>query len=107
MKAQFKIENIGKTEAKNVSMKIDFKNPTTGEWQPAFQPQEKINIGGSESFTAPVTLPFGMKANLADELDFNVTLEYEDVNSQLHKKFRAFRWERRNNMFAVLKLEEN
>lgn len=95
---KFVFENMGKTEAKNISINIDARLPNE-EWQNAFTSNTKIHLAGGQSSTT--YLDFELPLNsFPSQISFKITLQFQDVNNRFIKKEISTKWTTNDNFWS-------
>lgn len=95
----FTIENMGRTETKNLSIKIDAKFPGL-DWQNVFKDLTKINlaIGQSSSMTYDLYVP--VNDELPEKIEYRISLNYKGIDNRLIYKEINTKWESTNNLWT-------
>ncbi|MDR6845235.1 hypothetical protein [Flavobacterium granuli] len=95
----FIFENMGKTEAKELSIIIDAKLPDT-DWRNAFTSSASSNLAGGQSTT--VYFDFGLPINLEvpPQISFRILLKFKDVNNNTVEKNISVKWTTKDNFWS-------
>ncbi len=96
IKGRIGMENIGKTEVRNLSTIVTGLMPD-GSWSTYFQSAEKPNLGASQNLNIPMTINFTLEGNIPAEMTFQIKWEYQDANDVEHKKSQKMKWIRSEN----------
>ena len=104
VKGRIVLENIGKTEVRNLSAILNRLMPD-GNWSTCFQSEEKRNLGASQKLNVPMTLNFTLQQNIPVEMTFEIKWEYQDANDVEHKKYQKMKWIRSENKWNFLEGE--
>lgn len=96
---KFVFENMGKTEVRKLSIKIDVKEQNQ-EWKNAFTSNAIINLAGGQSTTAHFDFEIPLLVKLPDQFIFLVQLKYFDINNKEINKEIAVKWTTKDNFWS-------
>lgn len=96
---KFIIENMGKTEVRKLSIKIDAKLPNE-EWHNAFTSSANINLAGSQTCTLffDFEIPFDLK--LPRQISFKIHMTFNDANGLNQEKVILAKWTTNDNFWS-------
>lgn len=102
---KFIFENMGKTSAKNVSIKVDAKFPNQ-EWQPAFTSNSTMALSGGQSSSIYFDFELPLKVEHPKQLNFRISIRWLDTNSKLVDKIIYAKWTSNDNFWSYDNGEE-
>lgn len=98
-KQNFVFQNTGKTAARNVSIKIIRKEPSTGRVSTLADSQADITLLAGQDIT--VTTEFNMPlVNVPAQEHFEVLISFKDTNNKTHTQTILVVWSKKDNTFS-------
>ena len=104
-KPKFEIENMGKTEIKELSINIDAKLPNQ-EWNRAFTSNAKINLTGNQKSTVTFSFEIPVGIKLPDQISFKVHFNYLNYKSKIIEKIIGAKWTTNDNFWSYETINE-
>ncbi|MBU1822367.1 MAG: hypothetical protein KKG00_12770 [Bacteroidetes bacterium] len=95
----FFIENMGKTEVKNLYAIIYVKFPLD-VWREAFKMNNKINLSSGQTSQIRIKWELPINSPLPDEVSFKIQLIYEDINNIKHNKELLVKWTSNDGLWS-------
>ena len=100
---KFIFENMGKTDARELSINIEAKLPNQ-EWQNAFTSNASISLAGGQSSTVHFDFELPIDLELPQQISFKVFLKFKDVNNKSIEKFISVKWTPNDNFWSYEEL---
>jgi hypothetical protein len=104
-KPKFEIENMGKTEIKELSINIDAKLPNQ-EWNRAFTSNAKINLTGSQKSTVFFSFEIPVEIILPEQISFKVHFNYLNYKNKKTEKIIGAKWTTNDNFWSYETITE-
>jgi hypothetical protein len=104
-KPKFEIENMGKTEVRELSIFIDAKLPNQ-EWSRAFTSNTKINLTGSQKSTVFFSFELPVAISLPEQISFKVHFNFLDYKNQKVEKVIGAKWTSNDNFWSYESITE-
>ncbi len=98
-KPKFTIENMGKTEARNLTIDIEAKLPKEN-WQNAFSDKAVVNLAASQSSSVSFEFDNNVAIELPDQILCRIHLKYQDSNNKNFKKVVHAKWTSNDNIWS-------
>lgn len=99
------IENMGKTEVRNLMIYIDAEQPNN-EWVRAFTSNARINLAGAKISTVYFDFELSLDSKIPDQLRFKIYFSYEDCKKKKKKKIIGVKWTSQDNIWSYEDVEE-
>ena len=96
---KFELENKGKTNAKDLDVKVDIKYNDV-DWQRAFTSNSKIELSGDQISTIELEMDYPVSVEIPDEIFFKVQLSYLDIHDNVIEKEINTKWISKNNTWS-------
>jgi hypothetical protein len=100
---KFVFENMGKTETKELTIKIDAKLPDQ-DWLNVFTSNTSINLAGGQSSAIVFDFELPLNLQLPRQISFKVFLKFKDVNDRSIEKFISVKWTTNDNFWSYEEL---
>lgn len=104
-KPTFRIENMGKTELKKLSITIDAKLPEQ-EWTRVFTSNSEINLNGSQISTVYFGFELPIEALLPEQIGFKVHFKYLNYKNNETEKIIGAKWTNEDNFWSYETITE-
>lgn len=104
-KPRFGIENMGKTEVRDLSVFIDAKLPNQ-EWNRAFTSNANINLTASQKSTITFTFEFPLTSILPEQISFKIHFSYLDYKNKKNEKIIGAKWTSSDNFWSYETISE-
>ena len=98
-KPRFEIENMGKTEVKELSITIDAKLPNK-DWNRAFTSNAKINLAGSQKSMVHFSFELPIETILPEQISFKIHFNYLDYKNTRVEKNIGAKWTTNDNFWS-------
>jgi hypothetical protein len=90
---------MGKSEAKNLTVRIDGKQPGQ-EWQNAHASEGSLNLAGGQTFGVVCEYEIPNNAALQFQLSFQISLKFLDANNKTVEKVINAKWTSDHNVWS-------
>lgn len=90
-KPEIVLENNGKTDVKNLNLKIVCKY-FDSEWRPAFSNSSPLILSAGKETSIKLRLDFGLEQRLPPYVFYKLSMNYQDVNDTVHEKVINVMW---------------
>jgi hypothetical protein len=101
----FIVENMGKTVAENLSIKVDAKLPNQ-EWQPAFTSNAIVNLSGGQTSLIYFDFELPFELELPKQINFRINFQWEDSNNKIFTKIIGAKWTTVDNFWSYENYKE-
>ncbi|MDP3442662.1 MAG: hypothetical protein Q8T08_07330 [Ignavibacteria bacterium] len=96
---RFAIENMGKTEVKDLDINIDVKLPDQ-DWIRAFTSNPKIRLAGAQKSTISFDLEYPLSRKLPDQITYKIHFKYLNYKNKMMEKTIGAKWSSNLNSWA-------
>lgn len=104
-KPRFGIENMGKTEVRDLSIYIDAKLPGK-EWERAFTSNANINLTASQKSTVTFNLELPLASVLPEQISFKIHFSFLDYKNNKIEKIIGAKWISNDNFWSYETVHE-
>ncbi len=101
----FGIENMGKTEVRDLSIYIDAKLPDK-EWERAFTSNANINLTASQRSTVTFSLELPLESILPKQISFKIHFSFLDYKNNWNEKIIGSKWTSNDNFWSYETINE-
>ncbi len=98
-KPLFIFENLGKTDAYDLSIKIEIKW-SENEWENIFNSNAKITLATGQSSNVSFGFEIPVESKLPPVINYKITLTYRDVNNNFIEKEIKAKWTSNDNYWS-------
>lgn len=104
-KPRFAIENMGKTEVRDLSIFIDAKL-TNKEWNRVFTSNANINLTASQRSTITFPIEYPLAIILPEQISYKIHFCYMDYKNRNNEKIIGAKWTSSDNSWSYETINE-
>ena len=98
-RSRFILENMGKTDATDLSIEIDAKLPNE-DWKNVFKANALVTLSASHTSTVTFDIELPVEVPLPPVLNFKVKLVFKDLHKNVVKKEIKAKWTSDDNYWS-------
>lgn len=104
-KPRFGIENMGKTELRDLSVFIEAKLPGK-EWERVFTSNAKINLTASQKSNVTFNIELPLASILPEQISFKINFSFIDYKNKRKEKIIGAKWTSNDNYWSYETISE-